>query len=156
VRRSYLIGVGNETMADDGIGPRIADALEARARAAGFETVVIGHDTLGILSYFDDNTERIVLVDCVRMGRRPGDCAVFSPDEVETQKQVGRMTTHDGDLLRVIALARQTGLPIPPIAIVAVEPERIEQDLALSETLRARFDEYLAVTLLTMERWGRG
>lgn len=151
MKRRYLIGVGNETMGDDGIGPRVADALVERARTAGFETVVLGHDTLGILSYFDDRTERIVFVDCVRMGREPGDCATFAPEDVETQKQVGRMTTHEGDLLRIIDLARQAALPIPPITIVGIEPQRTDQDLELSPALRSRFEEYLGATLSALD-----
>jgi hydrogenase maturation protease len=154
MKRRYLIGVGNETMADDGIGPRIADALAAGAREHGFEVVVIGHDTLGILSYFDQDCERIVFVDCVRMGKAPGDWAVFGPEEVETQKQVGRMTTHEGDLLRVIELARQMALPVPPITIVGIEPETIEQGLELSAALTARFDEYLRAALAALGSGG--
>ncbi|MGE5361349.1 MAG: hydrogenase maturation protease [Bacteroidales bacterium] len=144
MKRRYLIGVGNETMTDDGIGPRLAEALRAEAAERGFETVVIGHDTVGVLSYFDDNTEQIVFVDCALMGRTPGEWATFSPDDVETQKPTKAISTHESDLLRIIHLARQLGLAAPPIAILGIEPERVDPGLALSATLQARFDEYLA------------
>ncbi len=145
--KRYLIGIGNETMTDDGIGPRVADAVRDRAREAGFDTVLIGHDTLGILSYFEENTERIVFVDCVRMGRQPGECLRFSPEDVETRKPLGLLSTHEGDILRIIEAARRIGCPVPPISIVGIEPERVEPGLELSDTLRARFEEYLAAVL---------
>lgn len=145
--RRYLIGVGNETMTDDGVGPRVAEALSEPARERGFETVVIGHDTIGTLAYFDDSTERIVFVDCVRMGMAPGDWACFSPEDVETRKTLDRWTTHEGDLLRVIDLAQRLGCPIPRITIVGIEPDRIGPGLDLTSTLQARFDQYVAAAL---------
>lgn len=150
MKRRFLIGVGNETMTDDGVGPRVADALAKAASELGFDTVVIGHDTLGTLAYFDDSTERIVFVDCVRMGMRPGACARFSPDEVETRKALEGLTTHEGDLLRVIELGRRLGCPIPPITIVGIEPDLTDPGLDLSPALQARFNEYLAAVLDAM------
>lgn len=140
----YLIGIGNETMTDDGVGPRVASALVADARLHDFQVVVIGHDTLAILSYFDEATDRIVFVDSVRMTRAAGEWAVFTPDDVETQKDVGRLTTHEGDVLRVIEVGRRAGLPVPSITILGIQPERVEPGLELSDTLAARFDQYLA------------
>ena len=147
VGRRYLIGVGNETMPDDGVGPRVAEAAAADAQPLGFETIVSGHDTAGILAYFDETTERIVFVDCVRMGKTPGEWACFSPDQVETRKSLGRLTTHEGDLLRIIEMARQIGCPVPQITIVGIEPERIDPGLQLSPALEARVREYVNVVL---------
>ncbi len=148
----YLIGVGNETMTDDGVGPRLAEALSNEARGLGFDTVVIGHDAAGILAYLDETTERILFVDCVRMGKAPGDWACFSPEDVESRKRLDRLTTHEGDLLRLVEMGRQLGCPIPAITILGIEPERIEPGLELSPALRARFDDYIAAAVGEMSR----
>lgn len=148
----YLIGIGNETMTDDGIGPRVAEAVSNQARDLGFDTIVIGHDAVGILACFDEGTERILFVDCVRMGKTPGEWTCFSPDDVESRKRLDRLTTHEGDLLQIVEMARQLGCPIPPITILGIEPGRIEPGLELSAALRTRFDEYVAATLAEMGR----
>jgi hydrogenase maturation protease len=150
----YLIGVGNETMTDDGIGPRVADAVAEHARALGFDIVIIGHDTIGLLSYFDQTTSRLVFVDCVRMGRSPGEWLVFSPDDVVSQKRLDRMTTHEGDLLRIIDMARQLGTAVPPVTILGIEPASVEPGLELSPTLQQRFDEYVQAAVAEMQRAG--
>lgn len=147
MKRRYLIGVGNETMTDDGVGPRVVEAASAQARAAGVETVVVGHDTVGILAYLEETTERILFVDCVRMGRSAGDWACFAPGDVETRKAIDQLTTHEGDLLRIIEMGRQLGCPIPSITILGIEPERVEPGLELSPTLQARFAEYVRAAL---------
>jgi hydrogenase maturation protease len=148
--RKFLIGVGNETMTDDGVGPRVAEALADEARAFGFETVAAGHDTVGILACFDEATARILFIDCVRMGMRPGDWTCFSPDDVETRKTLDRLTTHEGDLLRIIELAKQIGCPIPPVTILGIEPHSIEPGIHLSLALQTRFEEYVAAALAEM------
>ena len=150
--KRYLIGVGNETMTDDGVGPRVAEAVAQQARELGFETVLVGHDAVGILAYLDEATERLVFVDCVRMGKAPGEWASFSPDDVETRKALDRLTTHEGDILRIVEMGRQLGCPIPPITIVGIEPDRIEPGLELSSTLHARLAEYAAVVLAQLRR----
>lgn len=154
--RRYLIGIGNETMADDGVGPRVAETVSDRARELGFETIVIGHDAVGILAYLDEATERILFVDCVRMGRAPGDWACFSPEDVESRKQLDRLTTHEGDLLRIVDIGRRLGCPIPPITILGIEPEHIEPGVQLSPALETRFDEYVAAALEELTRHKSG
>jgi hydrogenase maturation protease len=139
-------------MTDDGIGPRVADAAASRARALGFETVVIGHDTIGLLSYFDEATSRILFVDCVRMGRAPGDWLVFSPEDVESRKPLGRMTTHEGDILRIVEMARQLGGPMPWVTILGIEPASVEPGLDLSTGLGLRLEEYVQAALAEMQR----
>lgn len=148
----YLIGIGNETMTDDGVGPRVAEAVSDRACELGFETVIVGHDAVGILAYFDEGTDDILFIDCVRMGKTPGDWACFSPGDVESRKRLDRLTTHEGDLLRIVDMARQLGCPIPPITILGIEPERIEPGLELSDALQSRFDEYAAAAREQMSR----
>ncbi len=149
--RRFLIGVGNETMTDDAIGPRLAEALASDARALGYETVVIGHDSLGILSYFEETTERILFVDCVRMGRQPGEWACFSPEDVETRKTLDGLTTHEGDLLRIIRMGAQIGCRLPRITILGIEPERIEPGLDLSPTVQSRWHDYLGAARSQMQ-----
>ncbi len=150
--RKYLIGVGNETMTDDGVGPRVARAVADHAASLGFEAVVSGHDTLGLLAYFEETTEMILFIDCARMGLRPGDWVCFSPDDVETTKPLQRFTTHEGDLLRIVGLASQMGGAMPRVTILGIEPESMEPGLALSPALQARFEEYLAAVRTEMAR----
>jgi len=148
----FLIGVGNETMTDDGVGPRVADAAAERARALGFETVLIGHDTVSLLAYLDAPTRRVLLVDCVRMGLAPGDWLVFSPDAVETRKPLARMTTHEGDVLRIVEMARQLGGRLPQVTILGIEPADVAPGLELSPALAGRLDEYVEAAIAEMRR----
>ncbi len=132
-------------MGDDSIGLRLIEAIADRRLdvEAGFGMAEIGHDGLRLVTFFREDVQKIVIVDCVRMGREAGDVAVFSPEEVVSKKQVGGYSTHESDILKTIELARGLGYPIPPITIMGIEPLMMEPSMELSPLLKGRFEEYL-------------
>jgi hydrogenase maturation protease len=151
----YLVGVGNWAMTDDGIGLRVVEAIAERGLDKGFRAVEIAHDLLRVLTWFEPKTERILVVDCVRMGRKPGEVVVFSPDDVRTEKLTGGFSTHEGDLLKTIELARSLGQHVPPIRVLGVEPASMDQGMELSPVLADGFDSIVerAVAELNRPAW---
>ena len=139
----YLIGMGNYAMGDDGIGLRIVEHIAEQNEDPGFECVEVGNNGMQLLTYFEDSTEKILIVDAVKFGGKPGEHIVFSPDDVETQKVEGNISTHEGDILKLITMAKELELPVPEIQILAVEPESMSPDAELTETLKANFDAYV-------------
>jgi len=134
-------------MRDDGIGLRLVEAASSHGLPDGVEAVELKNDALGLIACLGPETERILLVDCVKMGASPGGWRLFSPEEVSTIKKVARATTHEGDLLQVIELVRQTGFTVPPITVMGIEPACVEPGMELSEELSTRLEEYLGEIL---------
>ena len=89
----YLIGIGNWSMGDDGIGLRVVEAVEREGLAKEFEAVDIADDGMRLLFYCTPETERIVLVDAVELGLAPGVWRVFRPEAVETRKELTGKTS---------------------------------------------------------------
>jgi hydrogenase maturation protease len=143
----YVLGLGNYAMGDDSIGLRIVEHLEDNDLTNGFEAVEIGNNGLNVLTYFEDETERIVVVDAADFGATPGEWTCFSPDEVESHKVVGNISTHEGDILKLIELARQIDQPIPPIRVVAIQPANMSMADDLSPELESNFTQYVDAVL---------
>lgn len=143
----YLIGVGTYAMGDDGIGLRIVEEIAQRGLAVDFEAIDLSGSGYGLLAYFTEETERIVIVDAVRMGRVPGEHALFAPDDVESRKILAGMSTHEGDLLQVIELGRTLGSPTPPIRILGIEPAVVALGMALSPVLAANLARYVEIAI---------
>ncbi len=143
----YILGLGNYAMGDDGIGLRIVETIAERGLDRGFEAVEIGNNGMQVLTYFEPDTELLVLVDATDFGGQPGDWITFSPEDVASHKVVGNISTHEGDILKLLDLARQIEQPAPPIRILAVQPASMQIGEALSPTLVARFEEYLQAAL---------
>jgi hydrogenase maturation protease len=143
----YIIGIGNYSMADDGIGLRIVEYIAQNELNQGFEAIDIADEGMRLLFYLTKETERIVLVDAVDLGRPPGDYRLFRPEDVDTKKETPGLSTHEGDILKVLAFARSLDYPIPPITILGIQPGSLEPVMELSPALQERFETYLQVAL---------
>lgn len=143
----YVIGIGNFNMSDDAVGLKLVETISERGLDRGFEPVSLPHDIFTLLSYFNEDTEKIVIVDSVDFVGKPGDFLVFSPSDVESRKSIKPLTTHEGDVLKIITMGQSLGYPMPPIAIVGIQPLSHAQGLELSGVLKERFEEYLSAVL---------
>lgn len=143
----YLIGLGNYAMGDDGIGLRVVEYISEAGLDTGFKVVEAGNDGILVLTYFTEDTERLVIVDAADFGGKPGEVTTFSPEDVNSCKQVGTVSTHEGDVLKLFEMARRVGLPVPRTDIIAIQPARMKPDQGLSPELERRFEEYVRAAL---------
>jgi hydrogenase maturation protease len=143
----YLIGIGNYYGRDDSIGLRIAEHIGEAGLDSGFRAVDLGGNLLDLVHYLDAETEQVLIVDSARMGLAAGDFALFAPDQARSNKTLAGISTHEGDLLKVLEFAAAMGSELPPIMILGVEPAELKDEPGLSEELERRFDEYVAAAL---------
>ncbi len=99
---------------DDAVGPRVIEHVVATGLDRGFAAVDLSTDALSLVAYLSDETEGLLVVDAARLGLAPGEFRIFTPDEAETQKELSGLTTHEGDVLRVLEMAASAGFPVPP------------------------------------------
>ena len=143
----YLVGVGNVLAGDDGVGPRVVEQAAAGGLDPGVVAVDLATDALSLVAYLGDETEALLVVDAARLGLAPGEYRIFSPDEVETTKELSGLTTHEGDVIRVVELARGAGYAIPPLAVMGIEPCDTGTATSLSECLAGRVPGYAAAAI---------
>ncbi len=143
----YLIGIGNYYGLDDSIGLRLAEWIGDRELPEGCRAIDLGGNLLDVVHYLGADVERALIVDSARMGLEPGDYAFFSPDQVASRKQTGGVSTHEGDLMKVLEFAAATGELRAPVTIMGIEPAAISDEPGLSEVLAARFDEYVGAAM---------
>ncbi len=146
-QKRYLVGLGNYAKNDDGIGLRIVEYIAERNLDKGFSAVEIGNDGMKLLTYFNPTTAKILIADCALMGEEPGYYRIFDPCEVRSRKSSEAISTHEGDVLKIIQLAKQLDYPIPEIRVLAVEPESLGMDMRLSDTLAERLEEYVQTAI---------
>jgi hydrogenase maturation protease len=143
----YLIGVGNYSMADDGIGLRIVEHIARNGLEHGFEAVDLADEGIRLLFYLNEETEKIVLVDAVDLGLPPGEYRLFRPEDVASTKDMNRLTTHESDILAILEFGRSLGYRLPPITILGIQPGDLGPRPELSAALRERFETYVRVAL---------
>lgn len=143
----YLIGIGTYAGFDDSIGLRVAEAVAAEGLDSGFRAIELGGNVLDLVHYLNDETDSVLLVDTAKMGKSPGEYAFFEPGDVDTRKQLAGISTHEGDVLKVLQLAASLGHPLPKVTFLGIEPADIHTEVGLSPELAARFREYVTVAV---------
>jgi hydrogenase maturation protease len=143
----YLVGIGTYYGLDDSIGLKVAETVGERGLDVGFTSIDLGGNLLDLVHYLVEETDAVLIVDAARMGLSPGEFAFFTPDEVATRKRTAGMSTHEGDLMKVLELASALGRPLPPITILGIEPFEVGDAPGLSGTLEHRFEEYVAAAV---------
>jgi len=140
----YLIGIGTYMGLDDSIGLRIAEAIAERGLDHTFRAIDLPGNLLDVLHYCDPDTD---VGACRGLGAHgpgaTGGTGFFSVEDVVTNKALDGVSTHEGDLVKVLELARELGLEIPPITLLGIEPAEIAPEMGLSSTLEQRFEEYV-------------
>ena len=117
-----VIGVGNDLMGDDGIGPHIVGLLKGRGELPP-EVDVFDEGRGGMrLLHHIKGYDRLVMIDAADIGKDPGDYIVFRPEEVESRKVLSRVSVHEWDLMKVIELSRMMGECPSDVRIIAVQP----------------------------------
>ena len=147
----YLIGLGNYLAGDDGVGVHVVEYIVDNGLERGFRAVDLATNALNIVSYLEAETEAVLVVDAARLGLAPGDYRFFSPDEVETQKELAGFSTHEGDPLKVLELVRAAGYAIPAFAVMGIEPYGLESGTTLSGCLRERLPAYATAAIEHLE-----
>jgi len=130
-KRTLVLGLGNEILSDDGIGPRLVKDLTGMfdSPQLEFKTVSLGGlEVMELLTGFD----KAVLIDAIHTrDGKPGTVYYFSPSDFRETSNLSNL--HDVSFLTALRLARTLDLNIPSdLYIIAVE---IYEDLVFSENL---------------------
>ena len=136
------MGLGNYTAGDDAIGVRVIEYIAEHNLEDGFRAIDMGANSLNLVAYLDPDTTAILAIDATKMGEAPGEVAFFTPNEVQSHKELRGLSTHEGDLLTVLEIAKQAGYPIPPIVIMGIEPKSLQPSMDLTPELGKKIKHY--------------
>ena len=139
-----VIGLGNPLLSDEGIGVHLIRKLsEHQDKFPSVEFIDAGTGGMNVL-HLIANRKKAVIIDCVKMGKKPGAIKQFEPADVQTVKKMTHFSLHEADILRIINLSKQLGECPDQIVIFGIEPESLELGQKLSKTLAGKTDTYLA------------
>ncbi len=114
------MGLGNPILSDDGVGVRVAEALQSRFNQEDImvmETSVAGLDLLELLAGYD----RAVIIDAIKtVGGRVGQIYRLEPEDFTATQHAAN--PHDVNFATALELGNRLGLPLPQqITIFAIE-----------------------------------
>jgi len=142
-KKTLVLGMGNDILTDDGIGPRLIRDLVQMIdnHNVQFDTACCGG--LEIMEYIK-GYEKVVFIDAIRnQNGKPGDVYYFVPSDFRETSHLSSL--HDINFLTALELGNFLNLSLPvDLHIIAVE---IIEDMEFSEeftpALKEKYPEIL-------------
>jgi hydrogenase maturation protease len=149
-REVLILGIGNPLMGDDGVGIQIAEMLTHKELPAGVKVQEAGLPGWGLPSWFEGYS-KVILVDAVQMGQKPGTWKRFHAGEIQVVMEDGLLSLHQPDLACGLALAQALNLMPPDLILYGIEPANITAGAELSPEVRACVPEIIKSVLHELE-----
>ncbi|MCP4218002.1 MAG: hydrogenase maturation protease [bacterium] len=138
--KNLVLGIGNDILMDDGIGPRVVQILEEESP---MPDVTYATTTLGGLDILEciNGYRKVVFVDAIKTKNGiPGTVYEFTPADFRETMHLSNL--HDISFLSALELGKRINYDVPEdITILAIE---IVEDRVFGEAftpqLQARFD----------------
>jgi len=130
-----VLGIGNPLCSDDGIGIRI---IQEMYNSGMYKTIdlIDGGTSPDLLSLLDEKVERLIIVDALKGGKKPGSIyrLVITDENIAEESPV---SLHGLGVLDSLKMMKRLDLHRPEVIIVGIEPVDISHSLKLSPLLEA-------------------
>ena len=148
---TVVIGVGSPLMGDDGVGLHALSLL----RQVEFEPHVemLDGGTWGMnLLPFIESAERVLVLDAIDAGRKPGEVVALEGDAIPRFLST-KLSPHQIDLREVLALAELRGT-LPELVAVGLQPGRVEMSPDLGEEVERGLPAVVEEAIRRLAEWG--
>jgi hydrogenase maturation protease len=151
-KNTLILGIGNDILTDDGIGPKLVYELEKELNypEVVFETAAAGG--LEILEMIK-NYKKVIIIDAIKTKDGiPGTIYYLTPEHFKETLHISSF--HDVNFLTALELAEELDIPVPEhIDIMAIE---ILEDLTFSNEfsppITEKYSEILSEVLESVKR----
>ena len=141
-----VLGLGNILLQDEGIGVRVVQKLQHDyLMPAQVEIMDGGTAGMALYEHVIDRTHLIV-IDAVKTGQQPGTIVKLEHDEVPAFFH-NKISPHQMALSDILAALRIAGEQLPEITLIGIEPVMLKTGIDLSETVLAKLDVLIEMTV---------
>lgn len=127
--QTLVIGLGNPILGDDGVGWRVAEAVEKLT--LGCPNVTVECYALGGLSLMEHLTDskRAIIIDSLFTGTQPiGSVSIFPLTALPNLSSGHTTAIHDTSLQNALSIGRSMDIPLPKdedVMVVAIEAQAV-------------------------------
>jgi len=148
-----VLGVGNVLWADEGVGPKLVEALGERFDIPDATLVDGGTQGLYLLPVVSA-AERLLVFDAVKLGAAAGSVIVLRDGAIDSVFR-GALSLHQTTLHDLLGSARLIGDNPAQVVLIGIEAEDTENwGGGLTPTVARAMDEALIEAEKTLRDWG--
>ena len=131
--RTYVLGLGNVLMGDDGFGPYVARLFDVEYEVgAGAEVIDVGTPGLDLTPWLAD-ARNVIIVDTVRASAPPGTLKVYEKADIFRHAPMSRVSPHDPGLKEALLTLEFAGRAPESVTLIGVVPARVAIGTMLSD-----------------------
>ncbi|MEI6125323.1 MAG: HyaD/HybD family hydrogenase maturation endopeptidase [Pseudomonadota bacterium] len=148
-----IIGLGNILLRDEGVGVRVIEQLKKNYSFSPSINIIDG-GTLGfaLINEIQD-CEKLIIVDAVKAGEKPGTIYKFSREDIELKIPVA-VSVHDVGFLEVLNQWKMLGV-CPAVVFFGIEPYDISSfDMSLSSLMQEKIPKLVGLILEELKNDG--
>ena len=146
MKKTVVLGVGNELFRDEGVGVHTARILQTKLLPSSGEVEVVDSGTSPDIWPLIDGANKLIIVDAVKGGCKPGTIYRFTPQQMVAER--GLITSvHQMGILENLSLMELVGGKPKETVIIGVEPAELEPGLELSARLQERMPKIIQTVL---------
>jgi hydrogenase maturation protease len=139
-RQILILGMGNTLYGDDGLGVRVAEELTHQKLPPGVAVEIAAVSGIDLVLRMD-GWERVIIIDAVQMGEKPGAWRRFRAEDVRYFAGGQGLSLHETGVAQALELAEALGKLPKEVLIYGVEPERLQISEELSPSVQAVIPE---------------
>jgi len=156
-KKTYVLGLGNVLMGDDGFGPAVVRAFETEYIVSpeinGVEVVDLGTPGLDLTPWLAD-AERVVIVDTVKSAAPAGTLRVYTKHDVMRHGPADRVGSHDPGVQETLLRLEFAGRGPEEVTLIGVVPARVASGVQLSLELESAVPRAVGAIVAELERQG--
>lgn len=144
-----IMGVGNLLLSDEGVGVHVAQKMMEMDLPPHVHVVEGGTDGFGLINVIME-ADRLILVDAVRGGGKPGSIYRFDIEDCPANADIFK-TAHQISIQEVINLSGLIG-STPRTTIIGVEPNSLEMGMDLSPEVEVKIPKVIKMVMEEVEK----
>ena len=142
--RIAVVGVGNLLLKDEGIGVHTTHALQQIDIPHNVK--IIDGGTSPDLPYYLKNVDKLIIIDAVKAGGKPGTIYRFHPYDMDIESE-RIISLHELGLAQSLRMMRLMGNTPKETVIIGIEPKEIDWGTELSAELQQKIPEIINAVL---------
>lgn len=152
--KAAVIGMGNLLLKDEGVGIHVIRALEKTClEGCDAFMIVDGGTCSDILLQLPEGIEKLIIVDAVKGGGKPGSVYRFSPAGIAFERGI-QTSVHQLGLAESLEMMAAACAEAPQVIIIGVEPKEIDWGLEISAELQMQVPKIIALVKEELTKQG--
>ncbi|KXB05771.1 hypothetical protein AKJ49_00025 [candidate division MSBL1 archaeon SCGC-AAA382A03] len=145
-----VIGLGNILQRDDGAGIILARELKKKNLPENIQVFDAGTGGMKILHILKE-LEKVIIIDVVNFGEKPGDFLFFTPSEVKSLRE--SKSAHESDFFDILKLSESLGETPQKIIIMGIQPKNTSAGEGLSPELEGNLSRMIDAVIEKLEEF---